>query len=112
MYFCPSEDLDWSLAGKFGSSKFKVFNIIIIFGDNSTASGTCLSKQEISSDLALFYTHYLYLDNYVNGIESNKPIKPLLKGDMMQISTEGSRYDNYYFKLIHFESDDGWIIKD
>lgn len=79
---------------------------------NSSSTDNCTPEEEVQQDLSEFYAHFLYLDHYVNAMYYTEPINPLLKGDMMQLSISKSRYDSYYFNLINFLTDAGWILKD
>jgi hypothetical protein len=111
-YYCVPENFDLPLEGKFGNSKFKMYHINVNFCNNKTMNNTCFSTDEIKNDLAEFYIHYIYLDNYIDHSDYVDPIKKLHSSDLLQGSAKAARTDQYWYRLVNVITDSGWFLEE
>jgi hypothetical protein len=111
-YYCVPENFDLPLEGKFGNSKFKMYHINVNFCSNKTMNNTCFTTDEIKNDLAEFYIHYIYLDNYIDHSDYVDPIKKLHSSDLLQGSAKAARTDQYWYKLVNVITDSGWFLEE
>ena len=110
-YYCLPDDFKESLVGQFGNPYFKTGNLYVTFCNNSTTNNTCLPKNDIVTDLSMFYAQYIFLDYYSDLTDFYNPLKPYWRSDLLQVSSSSYRIDQYSFRISNLVTDDGYILQ-
>lgn len=65
----------------------------------------------MDEELEEFYTQFIFLDHYLDARDFKEPFKPLLNSDILQMSSQNARTDDYYMKIYDMETDIGWVME-
>ncbi len=110
-FFCLPDFSNLTLFGQFGNPEFKIGRMYVSQCQNSTTKNDCYPLNEIQEDLREFYVQYTFLDRYYDLSDYKEPLKIFWKSDLIQLSAFSSRSDQYTYKILNIESDDGFILE-
>jgi hypothetical protein len=66
----------------------------------------------VDLELEEFYAQFIYLDYYLDVRDFNQPFKPLLNSDILQMSSQNARTDDYIMKIYDMETDTGIVLEE
>lgn len=112
-YNCPPKEFNYDVKGSYGAGKFLSWDIRFSKCINSTSNNfKCKSDEEIRTALRSFFGVIIISDHLVDPQNNSDPISIYYKSYILRLSSNISRQDTISFRIINFQSDEGFIMED
>jgi archaellin len=111
-YYCLPSNATDDIVGKFGNSQYITYDFHVGYCRGPQDNVTCNTIDQVQMELKMFYIHFLYLDYFIDLTDNLNPFKEIWNSDLIQVSANAKRSDEYYYKMVNINSDNGWVLED